>query len=279
MSSSAATTTDHRPRGAARQLEIRRVSKSYTVNERILPVLQDVSFSVAAGAFVSIVGASGCGKSTLLRMIVGLDADYRGEILLDGRSIGGTSLNRGIVFQDHRLLPWLTLEQNVGLALANLPWPNAEKRDAVHEHIALVGLSGFETVYPHQLSGGMAQRAAIARGLVTRPEILLLDEPLGALDALTRLRLQDELLRIWERERVTMILVTHDVEEAIYLGDTVLVMRPGPGRVASEIEIDLTEPRDRASLAFVTLRQRILAEMQTVDPSAVPPPVRLRRAG
>jgi ABC-type nitrate/sulfonate/bicarbonate transport system ATPase subunit len=279
MSSMPATTTpDFRQTGTSRQLEIRHVSKSYVVNGSALPVLQDITFTVTAGDFVSIVGTSGCGKSTLLRLIVGLDADYRGNILLDGQSISGTSLARGIVFQDHRLLPWLTLEQNVGLALANLPWSAAEKRDAVREHIALVGLSGFENAYPHQLSGGMAQRGAIARGLVTHPEILLLDEPLGALDALTRLRLQDELLRIWERERVTMILVTHDVEEAIYLGDKVLVMRSGPGHIASEIKVDVPEPRDRASLAFVTLRQRILAEMEAHGRLVSPPPVRLRRA-
>jgi sulfonate transport system ATP-binding protein len=278
MSSTAATASENRSTELARQLEICHVSKSYSVNGRILPVLRDINFNVAAGSFVSIVGASGCGKSTLLRLIVGLDADYRGDILLDGRRISGTSLARGIVFQDHRLLPWLTLEQNIGLALANLPWPAAERRNAVREHIALVGLSGFEAAYPHQLSGGMAQRGAIARGLVTRPEILLLDEPLGALDALTRQRLQDELLRIWERERVTMILVTHDVEEAIYLADTVLVMRPGPGHVAGEIKIDLAEPRDRASLDFVTLRQRILAEMEAIAPSVPQASVRLRRA-
>jgi ABC-type nitrate/sulfonate/bicarbonate transport system ATPase subunit len=267
----------HEPSGTGTcRLEIRGVSKAYEVDGRILPVLQDVTFSVAPGAFVSIVGASGCGKSTLLRLIVGLDADYRGDILLDGRTIAGTSLARGIVFQDHRLLPWLTLDQNVSLALANLPWSAAEKRNAVGEHIALVGLAGFEKAYPHQLSGGMAQRAAIARGLVTRPAILLLDEPLGALDALTRLRLQDELLQIWERERVTMILVTHDVEEAIYLADKVLVMRPG--RIASEIEVDLPEPRDRASHEFVTLRQRILVDMETLGAAAPPRPVRLRRA-
>lgn len=276
-STSAAKACEFPGTGTTPKLEIRQVSKSYTVNDRILPVLQDISFSVAAGAFVGIVGTSGCGKSTLLRLIVGLDATYRGAILLDGRSIRGTSLKRGIVFQDHRLLPWLTLEQNVGLALAKLPWPAAEKRDAVREHIALVGLSGFENAFPHQLSGGMAQRAAIARGLVSRPEILLLDEPLGALDALTRQRLQDELLRIWERERITMILVTHDVEEAIYLGDEVLIMRQGPGRIASEIKVDV-EPRDRASLPFVTLRQRILAEMEAHGPAVSRPPVRLRRA-
>lgn len=277
MSSAPSTISGPLP-SATRHLEIRHVSKSYVVNGRVLPVLNDVTFSVAAGTFVSIVGASGCGKSTLLRLIVGLDGEYRGDILLEGKKISGTSLARGIVFQDHRLLPWLTLEQNIGLALANLPWPAAEKREAVREHIALVGLLGFESAYPHQLSGGMAQRAAIARGLVTRPEILLLDEPLGALDALTRLRLQDELLRIWENQRVTMILVTHDVEEAIYLGDFILVMRPEPGRIASEINVDLPEPRDRASLPFIKLRQRIVADMEPLGPTADPARPRLRRA-
>lgn len=277
MSSAPSTISGPLP-SARRHLEIRHVSKSYVVNGRVLPVLNDVTFSVAAGTFVSIVGASGCGKSTLLRLIVGLDGEYRGDILLEGKKISGTSLARGIVFQDHRLLPWLTLEQNIGLALANLPWPAAEKREAVREHIALVGLLGFESAYPHQLSGGMAQRAAIARGLVTRPEILLLDEPLGALDALTRLRLQDELLRIWENQRVTMILVTHDVEEAIYLGDFILVMRPEPGRIASEINVDLPEPRDRASLPFIKLRQRIVADMEPLGPTADPARPRLRRA-
>lgn len=240
----------------------------------MLAVLRDITIDVEAGAFVSIVGASGCGKSTLLRLILGLDADYRGDILLDRHAVVGTSLARGIVFQDHRLLPWLTLEQNVSLALINVPLSFAEKRERVREHIALVGLTGFEQAYPHQLSGGMAQRAAIARGLVTRPEILLLDEPLGALDALTRLRLQDELLRIWERERITMILVTHDVEEAIYLSDKVIVMQPGPGRVTGEVEVDLVEPRDRASHEFVALRQRIIGEMGALDAA----PARLRRA-
>jgi sulfonate transport system ATP-binding protein len=260
-----------------RRLEIRHVSKSYQVDGRALPVLQDVTFGVEAGAFVSIVGASGCGKSTLLRLVIGLDAEYRGEILLDGHAVIGTSLARGIVFQDHRLLPWLTLEQNVGLALRNMPLSPSHKRDAVRQHIELVGLSGFENVYPHQLSGGMAQRAAIARGLVTSPEILLLDEPFGALDALTRLRLQDELLRIWEREKITMILVTHDVEEAIYLSDKVVVMRPNPGHIASEIEVDLPEPRERARADFVALRQHILTAMGTAQ-AATPAPARPRRA-
>lgn len=258
-------------------LQLRHVSKTYQVDGRPLPVLQDINLNVAPGEFVTLVGASGCGKSTLLRLIIGLDDDYRGDILLDGERLVGTSLKRGIVFQDHRLLPWLTLTENVGLALENVPLSPQRKRETVREHIALVGLSGFENAYPHQLSGGMAQRAAIARGLVTNPEILLLDEPLGALDALTRLHLQDELLRIWERERVTMILVTHDVEEAIYLSDKVVVMKPKPGRIASENEIDLPEPRDRIDPQFIALRQHLLAEMG-VD-HAQPPKAAGRRRG
>jgi sulfonate transport system ATP-binding protein len=237
------------------------VTKDYEVAGSRLRVLDDINLDVAPGTFVSIVGSSGCGKSTLLRLIVGLDRDYKGKILLDGRPVVGASLSRGIVFQDHRLLPWLTLEQNVGLALENSPLPLETRREEIARHIALVGLGGFEKAYPHQLSGGMAQRGAIARGLVTRPEILLLDEPFGALDALTRLRLQDELLQIWSTHRTTVILVTHDVEEAIYLGDTIVVMLPDPGRIASQVEIDLPGQRDRTSHAFTAQRHEILTEM------------------
>ena len=252
---------------ATTNLVIRGIGKRYRVDGRELQVLQGVNLTVAAGEFVSIVGASGCGKSTLLRLLVGLDQDFRGEITLDGEPIHGTSLKRGIVFQDHRLLPWLTLEDNIGLGLENVPWPKERKRQSVRDHIALVGLRGFESAYPHQLSGGMAQRAAIARSLVAKPEVLLLDEPLGALDALTRIRLQDELLRIWRTEAVTMILVTHDVEEAVYLSDRVVVMREGPGRIIRDIAIDLPHPRDRADPAFVAARLRILADMDGVAPS------------
>ncbi|TKT76308.1 ABC transporter ATP-binding protein [Aquamicrobium sp. LC103] len=242
-------------------LDIRNVGKHYEVDGQRLDVLDDVDLKVEPGSFISLVGPSGCGKSTLLRLIVGLDDEYSGEILLDGRRVSGTSLDRGIVFQDHRLLPWLTLEENIGLALLNAELPEDEKRRTVAEHIALVGLKGFETAYPHQLSGGMAQRAAIARGLVGRPEILLLDEPLGALDALTRVRLQEEILRIWRAEKVTMILVTHDVDEAIYLSDRVVVMNTGPGRIVRELDVDLPQPRDRATHAFVDLKRQVLEHM------------------
>jgi sulfonate transport system ATP-binding protein len=244
------------------RLQINNVSKTYEVQgRRRLEVLSHASFTVEPGSFVTLVGPSGCGKSTLLRLIIGLDDDYQGDILLNEKRISGTSLTRGIVFQDHRLLPWLTLEQNIGLSLQNSGWSAKEKAQAIRNHIQLVGLGGFEQVYPHQLSGGMAQRAAIARGLVNRPEILLLDEPLGALDALTRVRLQEELQRIWRVEGVTMILVTHDVDEAIFLSNKIIVMNNNPGRIVSEITVDLPFPRDRAGIEFAALKRRILADM------------------
>lgn len=239
-------------------LDLRNVSKSYNVDGNELRVLDHINFGVEGGSFVSIVGPSGCGKSTILRLVVGLDDDFSGEIDLDGKLIQGTSLNRGIVFQDHRLLPWLTLEENIGLSLENSKWSREEKTRAVRDHIELVGLKGFEKVFPHQLSGGMAQRAAIARGLTNRPEILLLDEPLGALDALTRVRLQEEILRIWRAEKTTMILVTHDVDEAIYLSDRVLVMNSNPGRIVLDIDIDLPPSRDRGSVEFARTKATIL---------------------
>ncbi|MDR0702366.1 MAG: ABC transporter ATP-binding protein [Azoarcus sp.] len=243
-------------------LEVRQVSKFYDIpGHPRLQALADASLTVEPGAFISIVGPSGCGKSTLLRLILGLDSDYRGEILLHGERIHGANLKRGIVFQDHRLLPWLTLEQNIALALENAPQAPEAKARAVREHVEIVGLSSFEKAWPHQLSGGMAQRAAIARGLVNQPEILLLDEPLGALDALTRIRLQEELQRIWRAEGVSMILVTHDVEEAIFLSNRVIVMSGNPGRVLEEIPIELPLPRDRASHAFGEIRRYIFKAM------------------
>jgi len=241
-------------------LDIRSLHKHYTVSGKTLPVLDNISLTIRPGEFVSIVGASGCGKSTLLRLIIGLEAEYQGEILLDGRRIAGTSLDRGIVFQEHRLFPWLNVEQNVSLGLLNADLPEHEKRSTVREHIALVGLKGFENAYPHQLSGGMSQRVAIARALVNRPEVLLLDEPFGALDTLTRSHLQQELQRIWQAEGITAILVTHDVEEAVVLGDRVVVMQPRPGRIRRVIDVPLPRPRDRASQAFAALKDEVLAE-------------------
>lgn len=251
-----------------KELNIRGVGKRYAGpgdGAEALQVLQDINLDVPAGHFVSIVGASGCGKSTLLRLILGLDGDYAGQILLDGNPVRGAGLDRGIVFQDHRLFPWLNVERNIAAALRNAPLSKAEKRELVAEHIALVGLQGFEKSYPHQISGGMAQRVAIGRGLVNRPRVLLLDEPLGALDALTRSRLQNELQRIWQQEQITMVLVTHDVEEAVFLGDRVVVMQPRPGRIRRIVDVDLPHPRNRSDPRFIRLRDDVLSDFLDPD--------------
>jgi len=242
-------------------LTLSALRKSFAIGGEQRLVLDGIDLAVRPGEFVSIVGASGCGKSTLLRLIVGLDDDYGGEIRLDGERVATTSLDRGLIFQDHRLFPWMTLEDNIGLALLNTDVPQARRAQIVAEHIALVNLTGFEKAYPHQLSGGMAQRAAIARALVTQPKLLLLDEPLGALDALTRVRLQNELQRIWLTHRSTMLMVTHDVEEALYLSDRVIVMAPNPGRIRRIVDVDLPHPRDRAAPLLHRLKDEILAEL------------------
>ncbi|MBC2384634.1 ABC transporter ATP-binding protein [Pseudomonas sp. WS 5106] len=253
-------------------LEIRGLSKHYSIEGKPLTVLQDINLSVKPGEFVSIVGASGCGKSSLLRLIVGLEAEYSGDILLDGERIDATSLERGIVFQDHRLFPWKTVEQNIAVALKNHPLAKKEKARLVAEHIQLVNLQGFENAYPHQLSGGMAQRAAIARALINKPKILLLDEPFGALDALTRVHLQRELQRLWVQQRSTMIMVTHDVEEALYLGDRVIVMDARPGRIKHEIQVDLPHPRERHSPRLQALKDELLTELVGSDHIEAPQP-------
>jgi sulfonate transport system ATP-binding protein len=243
----------------ANALELHRINKRYGVGGQSLAVLEDIDLSVRGGEFLSIVGASGCGKSTLLRLIVGLEADYDGSIRLDGALVAGTSLDRGIVFQEHRLLPWLTVEQNIATGLLNAPGTRGEKRDAVARHIELVRLQGFAGAYPHQLSGGMAQRVAIARALINRPRVLLLDEPFGALDALTRAHMQQELQRIWSEEGTTMVLVTHDTDEAVFLGDRVVVMQATPGRIDRIVDVPLPRPRDRTTDAFVAVRRDVLA--------------------
>ena len=257
-------------------LEIKDLSKQYTVKGTALPVLENISLSIKPGEFVSIVGSSGCGKSTLLRLIIGLEQEYQGSVELDGQRIVGTSLQRGIVFQEHRLFPWLTVEQNVAIGLLNADLSAAQKQKSVQEHISLVGLKGFETAYPYQLSGGMSQRVAIARALVNRPEVLLLDEPFGALDALTRSHLQQELQRIQAAEGITAVLVTHDVEEAVYLGDRVVIMQPRPGRIKRIVDVPLTRPRDRTGQEFIRIKDDILmafSDEPIVPPELLPPSV------
>jgi NitT/TauT family transport system ATP-binding protein/sulfonate transport system ATP-binding protein len=257
------------PAGA---LTLRHLGKQFrTGGGAALQVLQDLSLDVRPGEFVSIVGASGCGKSTLLRLVAGLDDEHEGQLLLDGVPIRGTSLDRGIVFQEHRLFPWLTVRRNVALGLLNARMSEADKARSVQEHIALVGLQGFESAWPHQLSGGMAQRVAIARALVNRPRVLLLDEPLGALDALTRQHLQQELERICAAEGLTTLLVTHDVDEAVYLGDRVVVLEPRPGRIRAIVPVALERPRDRESPALRARRDEVRALIgQLPTPPLIP---------
>ncbi len=243
---------------AVHALDIRNLDKTFHVRDKDVHVLSAINLTVDAGEFITIVGASGCGKSTLLRLILGLDRDYEGDVRVNGKTVTGPGSDRAIVFQEHRLLPWLTAEANVGTALLYSGLSRAQKQDAIREHLELVGLSSFAGAYPAQLSGGMAQRVSIARALVNRPRFLLLDEPLGALDALTRLRLQDELKRIVAHEGSTAVLVTHDVDEAVYLGHRIVVLHPRPGRIAAVLDVPVAAREDRSSPEFVELRDEVL---------------------
>ncbi|HEY5580067.1 MAG TPA: ABC transporter ATP-binding protein [Rhodoferax sp.] len=242
-------------------LLIQGVSKTYQQKEGPVLALADIDLSIAEGEFVSIVGGSGCGKSTLLRIIAGFETEYQGRVTLGGKAIHKPGLDRGMVFQEHRLLPWLTVEQNIALGLNGMTDEQVQQR--IDEHLELVGLIGFAKAYPGQLSGGMSQRVAIARALANQPQILLLDEPFGALDALTKIQMQNEALRIWQAEKMTMILVTHDIDEAIFLGDRVVVMSARPGTIKTIVPIHLPRPRDRTSADFMALRRTIYGEFFT----------------
>ncbi|MDR3211256.1 MAG: ABC transporter ATP-binding protein [Planctomycetota bacterium] len=237
-------------------MALRGVSKVFTSRHGgRVEALKDINLAISPGEFVSVVGGSGCGKSTLLRIIAGLEGVSSGEALLDGQPINRAGLDRGMVFQEHRLLPWLNVWDNVLFALPDPRGPAA--RELVDEHLELVGLKPFASAYPNQLSGGMSQRVAIARALVNRPGILLLDEPFGALDALTRIQLQQEILRIWQAERATMVLVTHDIDEAVFLGDRVVVLSNRPGTVKEEIPVPLARPRQRGGNDFSAIRRKV----------------------
>ncbi|HEX9048097.1 MAG TPA: ABC transporter ATP-binding protein [Verrucomicrobiae bacterium] len=219
--------------------------------------LAATDLSVAAGEFISIIGPSGCGKSTLLRLIAGLDVPDAGELWVGEDRIAGPCAERGLVFQDPNLFPWLTVSGNIqaGLVARGLL---AAKRHEVDDFMRLVGLESFAHAYPHHLSGGMAQRVALARALINHPKVLLLDEPLGALDAFTRMRMQDEVLRLWQDRRTTMLLVTHDIDEAIYMADRIVIMSPHPGTIERTLTVNLERPRERSSPEFLRLRGDIL---------------------
>jgi sulfonate transport system ATP-binding protein len=237
-------------------LVLERVAKTYPNG---VNALGGVSLDVAHGEIVAVIGGSGSGKSTLLRAIGGLDAPSEGAILLDGEAITAPHEKIGIIFQEPRLLPWLKVADNVGFGLGGRP--RAERAQRVAAALQRVGLADKAGVWPRELSGGQAQRVAILRALVPRPEVLLLDEPFSALDAFTRADLQDHLLDLWADAKPTLILVTHDVDEAIVLADRVMVLRPRPGRIADAIEVELPRPRDRQSAAFDFVKRRVLAAL------------------
>lgn len=236
-------------------IKVEHLNKKFIVDKQPMEILRDINLEIQPGEFITIVGHSGCGKSTLLKIICGLVSYEEGVVERNGHAVVGPGPKCGMVFQDHRLLPWLKIKDNVGFGLKHLSKEEREK--TVNHHLELVGLSGFENSYPSQLSGGMAQRAAIARGLANNPTVLLLDEPFGALDALTRIQMQKEILRIRDEEKTTMVMVTHDIDEAIYLGDRIVVMSARPGEIKEIIKTDPIESKKRNSPLFAKYKKQI----------------------
>jgi len=247
------------------KLLIAGLGKTFHGDRGDVVALDGVDLSIGENEFVSLVGTSGCGKSTLLLIVAGLESPDRGTVTMDGKPVLAPGRDRGVVFQSFTLLPWLTALGNVEFALSAAGMRAAEARRTAKEHLALVGLSDFAKAYPSELSGGMKQRVAIARALSYRPKMLLMDEPFGALDALTRHHMQELLARIWEKHRLTVLFVTHDVEEAVYMSDRVAVMSNRPGRIKANIAIDLPRPRTYEMMgpaAFTALQRRVLSEIR-----------------
>ena len=243
-------------------LKLEDVSKSFAKIEtdEVTHALTSVTTSMESGEFISMVGPSGCGKSTMLRLVAGLIQPTTGKLTVNGKEIGEPGPDRGMMFQKATLFPWLTVYDNIAFSL-KMQGKLKGNEDKVEKMIEIIGLQDFRTDYPGQLSGGMAQRVALVRSLINEPEILLLDEPLGALDAFTRMNMQDEILKIWQEKQQLALMVTHDVDEAIYMGTRVLVMDAHPGRVIADIKIDLPFPRDRSSREFVEYRNDILNKL------------------
>jgi NitT/TauT family transport system ATP-binding protein len=247
------------------KVQVKALSKVFDTDREPTIALSDVDLELGDNEFVSLIGTSGCGKSTLLSILAGLQEPTEGEALLDGEAILGPGRDRGLLFQSYTLFPWLTARANVEFALRGESASRGERARLAKQHLAQVGLSEFEDSYPHQLSGGMKQRVAIARALSYRPEVLLMDEPFGALDALTRQMMQELLTRIWEEHKITVLFVTHDVEEAVFISDRVAVMTNRPGKIKEEITIDLPRPRSHELIStpeFGDLYGRVLESIR-----------------
>ena len=249
-------------------LQIRHVTRVFDDSDRgEIHALQDINLNVREGELISLIGPSGCGKTTLLRLIAGLDSPQEGQLLLNGEAVCEPGPERGYVFQQGSLFEWLTVEQNIAAGLKARHVYRKEKH-RVQEYIDMIGLKGFEKAWPHQISGGMAQRVAIARALINEPALLLLDEPMGALDSFTRADMQDKILELQRSQGTTVILVTHDVDEAIYLSDRIVIMTPRPGKISEIMDVNMSHPRDRGASAFLRMRRELLErfELATVGP-------------
>ena len=244
------------------QIELRHITLDYDSSDGPVTALQDVSFSVEAGEFLCVVGQSGCGKTTMLNIIAGFLKPSKGEILIAGRSVTGKGLDRGIVFQDFaQLFPWRTAQRNVEFGLEMKAIPKAEREEIALRFLKLVNLEKFSRSYPHELSGGMQQRVAIARALAYNPAVLLMDEPFAALDALTRDEMQRFLVDVWRETRKTVIYVTHNVSEAVYLADRIVVLSPHPGSVRAQVKIALPRPRDTLSVEFLDHQKQVIRHL------------------
>ena len=244
-------------------IEIRRVNYEYTANERAVTALRDVSFGVAESEFICVVGRSGCGKTTLLNILAGFLVPTTGDVLIGGRAVSGRGLDRGVVFQDFaQLFPWRTAQRNVEFGLEMKGVPRDERAKTAQRFLGLVNLESFAGAYPHELSGGMQQRAAIARALAYNPSVLLMDEPFAALDALTRDEMQRLLVDVWRETKKTIVYVTHNVAEAVYLADRIVVLTPHPGTVRAEVKVTLPRPRDPLSVPFVECQKDVVGYLR-----------------
>lgn len=244
-------------------LSINHLNKDFNIDGEKLHVLDDINFQVKEGEFICIVGFSGCGKSTMLRMIGGLEGIEDGSIEMNGKPITGPSLERGMIFQESRLFPWLKVKDNIAFGLSEAKKKElgrAEVDKRVDELLKLVDLQNFKNAAVSQLSGGMQQRVSIARSLIQKPQLLLLDEPFGALDAITRINMQKEILRIWKEEKTTMVLVTHDIDEAVFLADRIVVLSSRPGCIRKIVNVNLSRPRNRTSIDFSEVRRVVYKE-------------------
>ncbi|WP_199300380.1 ABC transporter ATP-binding protein [Trichocoleus sp. FACHB-262] len=247
------------------KLAVHHLSKTFQSQRQPLVVLQDINLHVCPNEFVCIVGKSGCGKSTLLNIVAGLVPPTSGQVLMDGVAVQGPGRDRGLVFQSYTLFPWLTVAQNIGYGLKLQRLPKPERRQRVAYYLDVVGLTQFSKAYPKQLSGGMKQRVAIARALANEPDVLLMDEPFGALDAQTKEQMQQFVLNLWEQTHVTVLMITHDVEEAIFLSQRIYVMSAHPGQIKAEIGIDLPTQRDmelKLTPEFLQIKRQVVHTMR-----------------